>query len=104
MHSARPTGVSTGPVPGPSALLTPIDAALARLGALSDREREVFSLLAHAPSYEAVADRLGISRRTVRFHIERIRQKLGDLSYHHLCAASYLEAVRPPRSSSVAVP
>ncbi|MET8129172.1 helix-turn-helix transcriptional regulator [Streptomyces sp. NPDC005231] len=60
---------------------------------LSDREAEVFSLLAHAPSYEEVAEQLGISRRTVRFHIEKIRHKLGAQQYHQLCAASYLHSL-----------
>ncbi|MFE2290923.1 response regulator transcription factor [Streptomyces sp. NPDC059452] len=68
-------------------------AALALAGTLSAREAEVFSLLADAPSYEVMAEQLGISRRTVRFHVERIRSKLGNLQYHQLCAASYLHAL-----------
>ncbi|MFI6058736.1 LuxR C-terminal-related transcriptional regulator [Streptomyces sp. NPDC051286] len=60
---------------------------------LTNREAEVFLLLAHAPSYEELAEQLGISRRTVRFHIEKIRHKLGPLQYHQLCAASYLHSL-----------
>ncbi|MFR9676305.1 helix-turn-helix domain-containing protein [Streptomyces sp. TR06-5] len=71
----------------------PLAAALALTGELSDRESEVFSLLAHAPSYEEMAEQLGISRRTVRFHIEKIRHKIGPLHYHQLCAASYLQTL-----------
>ncbi|MEU4092627.1 helix-turn-helix transcriptional regulator [Streptomyces sp. NPDC026673] len=81
----------SGELPAP--LPSPLTAALAMTGTLSDREAEVFALLAHAPSYEEVAERLGISRRTVRFHIEKIRHKLGPLQYHQLCAASYLRSL-----------
>ena len=43
---------------------------------LSRREREVLSLLVQGASGSAVADRLGISRNTVRTHVQSILTKL----------------------------
>ncbi|WP_158791155.1 helix-turn-helix domain-containing protein [Streptomyces sp. NRRL WC-3549] len=83
LHPSRPA----------AAFPSPLAAALSRTDSLSDREAEVFSLLVSAPSYEEMAEQLGISRRTVRFHVAKIRQKLGGLQYHQLCAASYLQSV-----------
>lgn len=90
---------SSSPSEVPTVLPSPLAAALSLTHTLSDREAEVFSLLAHAPSYEEVAEHLGISRRTVRFHIEKIRHKLGITQYHQLCAASYLHALPTARDT-----
>lgn len=92
MEGMYATSASPSRTP-PAVLPSPLAAALALTDTLSDREAEVFSLLAHAPSYEEVAEQLSISRRTVRFHIEKIRHKLGALQYHQLCAASYLHSL-----------
>ena len=43
---------------------------------LSDRERELLSLLARGQHYKEIADKLGISTDTVRSHIRRIYRKL----------------------------
>jgi DNA-binding NarL/FixJ family response regulator len=43
---------------------------------LSDRERELLSLLARGKQYKEIADQLGISTDTVRSHIRRIYRKL----------------------------
>ncbi|MBI5688006.1 MAG: response regulator transcription factor [Verrucomicrobia bacterium] len=43
---------------------------------LSDRERELLSLLARGKQYKEIADKLGISTDTVRSHIRRIYRKL----------------------------
>jgi two-component system, NarL family, response regulator NreC len=46
------------------------------IGVLSAREREVFDLLVRAFTNEAIAEQLGISRRTVETHRSRILKKL----------------------------
>jgi DNA-binding NarL/FixJ family response regulator len=43
---------------------------------LTDRERELLSLLARGKQYKEIADQLGISTDTVRSHIRRIYKKL----------------------------
>ena len=43
---------------------------------LSERERELLSLLARGKQYKEIADQLGISTDTVRSHIRRIYRKL----------------------------
>jgi DNA-binding NarL/FixJ family response regulator len=44
---------------------------------LTDREREVLSLVAHGLSNKAIADRLHITERTARTHVSNILGKLG---------------------------
>ncbi len=44
---------------------------------LTAREREVLSLLAEGLSNKAIADRLGISEHTAKFHVNAILAKLG---------------------------
>jgi len=44
---------------------------------LTDREREVLSLVAHGLSNKAIADRLAITERTARTHVSNILGKLG---------------------------
>ncbi|MEU9172088.1 helix-turn-helix transcriptional regulator [Streptomyces sp. NPDC048420] len=73
----------------------PITTAMTRIGLLTGREREIFDLLGRSQSTAEIAGRLGISARTVKFHIANIRTKLGGLSLHLLCAASYLHATGP---------
>jgi DNA-binding NarL/FixJ family response regulator len=48
-----------------------------RLGALSDREMAVFSLIAAGQGTGRIAKELGISRKTVETHCEHIKHKLG---------------------------
>lgn len=45
--------------------------------ALSEREREVWSLLASGLSNRTIARRLGVSPSTVKFHTQNLFQKLG---------------------------
>ena len=52
---------------------------------LTPREREVLELLAHGLSNRQIAERLGISEHTAKFHVAAISGKLG--------AASRTEAV-----------
>ena len=46
-------------------------------GILTDREREVFSLLVTGLSTKEIAVKLRISEKTVRNHISNVMQKLG---------------------------
>jgi DNA-binding NarL/FixJ family response regulator len=61
---------------------------------LSTREREVLALLADGLATDAIADRLFISRNTVRAHVQRVITKLG--------AHSKLEAVAIARRHGLA--
>jgi two-component system response regulator DevR len=51
--------------------------ALAGVGSLTAREREIFELLAHGLSGHAIAARLVVSDETVRTHIRNGSRKLG---------------------------
>ncbi len=43
---------------------------------LSEREKEVLTLLAHGNSYDGIADHLFISKNTIKFHLKNIYIKL----------------------------
>jgi two-component system, NarL family, response regulator DegU len=62
------------------------------LDTLSARQVEVLVLLAQGLANEAIADRLFISRNTVKFHVAAIYQRLGVRN--RVQAAQALEAVR----------
>jgi two-component system nitrate/nitrite response regulator NarL len=53
----------------------PLD--LAGVEPLTPREREVLALVAQGLPNKLVADRLGVSERTAKFHVGQILQKLG---------------------------
>lgn len=53
------------------------DAALARFGRLTERERDIAVALAHGASNQELADRLFISLATVKTHVGNIMAKLG---------------------------
>jgi len=55
----------------------PNERAIAGPGALSDREREVWALLAAGLSNSVIAAQLGVSASTVKFHTQNLFQKLG---------------------------
>lgn len=46
-------------------------------GILTKREREVFELLIKTYTTKEIAEKLGISEKTVRNHISNVMQKLG---------------------------
>ncbi|WP_314249992.1 LuxR C-terminal-related transcriptional regulator [Streptomyces kutzneri] len=71
-------------------------AALAKVGRLTAREREVFLLLADGPTNGEIAGGLFISERTVRAHIVSIQTKLGLRSRLKAClaAAAYIQTTR----------
>lgn len=54
----------------------PANGSASPLRALSDRELQVFELVGRALSNQAIADKLGISVRTVDAHKTRIKEKL----------------------------
>lgn len=58
---------------------------LLRMPDLTDRELQVFNKMACGPSNEELSKGLGITVRTVKFHLENIRSKLNGLSRLHIC-------------------
>jgi DNA-binding CsgD family transcriptional regulator len=44
---------------------------------ISDREREILSLIGQFYDYGIISEKLGISRRTLHKHIEHISKKIG---------------------------
>ncbi|WP_424889592.1 response regulator transcription factor [Streptomyces sp. XH2] len=63
--------------------------ALPRVEHLTSRELEVFRLLSHGSSNQAMADALFVSERTVRAHLTSISAKLRLDSRLQLCLASH---------------
>ena len=57
---------------------------LDRIASLSDREREVFQLVAEGEMNKVVAFKLGISQRTVEAHRTRVMKKLGVRTFAQL--------------------
>ncbi|WP_187282327.1 MULTISPECIES: helix-turn-helix domain-containing protein [unclassified Streptomyces] len=82
----------------PSSLAEPLDRALSLLCNLTAREREIFSLLSNAPTFDDLAESLKITKRTVKFHVHNMRERLGGISYTQLCVVSYLHATSCCRS------
>jgi DNA-binding CsgD family transcriptional regulator len=66
-----------------SVMLSRLDELVAR-GKLTTRERAVFCYLMEGRDIEDIANALGISARTVKFHIGNVLQKLGADSRHDL--------------------
>jgi len=64
----------------------PLDEEAPDVEPLTPRERDVLALLAEGRSNKSIADALGISDQTVKFHVASITGKLG--------AANRTEAVR----------
>ncbi len=80
---AAPEAVAPDERPAPSAL----EESCARLGdkfGLTEREREVFLLLAHGRNGRYIMDNLVISRNTAKTHIKHIYSKLGVHSHQEL--------------------
>lgn len=53
---------------------------------LSDRELEIFALIGEGESVRRIAERLGVSPKTVETHRERIKSKLGLATANELVA------------------
>jgi DNA-binding NarL/FixJ family response regulator len=64
---------------------------------LSDREREVLSLLAAGERDQEIADALEISVRTVRSHLDRIREKTGRRRRPELTRLAIEEGIAWPQ-------
>ena len=69
-------------------------AVRAQFERLTDREREVMSCVVEGLTNKSVADRLGISEKTVEIHRARVMRKTGSRSLSELVRRSLL-AVQP---------
>jgi len=105
--SSRPTcSTRSGSSPGGEALLSPkatkaliarylaspepaTGAAPAELAALTEREREVLTLVAAGLSNDAIAERLYVSPLTAKTHVNRIMAKLGARDRAQLVVVAY---------------
>jgi DNA-binding NarL/FixJ family response regulator len=82
--------------PVPNALPAALDLAV-----LTDREREVLSLVAYGLSNDEIADRLCLSPLTVKSHINRAMSKLGVRDRAQLVVVAYQSGlVRPGKPTS----
>ena len=78
-----------------SALLPQAPAALDPLAALSNREKEVTTLLLEGLSYQQIARELYVTRSTINFHLSRIYAKTATSNRHDLA-----ELCAPARPTS----
>jgi DNA-binding CsgD family transcriptional regulator len=76
--------------------LTPRRAAMKDYGGLSERERQVATLIAQGKSNRAIAKTLVISVRTVEAHITRILDKLGFASRAEIAVWAAAKGFAPP--------
>ena len=68
------------------------------LGALTERERSVLSLVATGRSNKAIADELVISERTARTHVSNVLRKLQLTSRTQAALVAVREGLVPPQS------
>ncbi|MFD8207462.1 helix-turn-helix transcriptional regulator [Streptomyces sp. NPDC059695] len=78
----------------PEPLRSMMGTALSCLPTLTAREHQILAQLVMASESEDVARRLGISVRTVKFHIANLRKKLGGLSRFQLCLVGVMDLMQ----------
>ncbi|MEU6260461.1 response regulator transcription factor [Streptomyces sp. NPDC047043] len=69
-----------------------------RLAELTDRERQVFVLIAHGFTNPEIADHLTIGDATVKTHVSRLLMKLGARDRAQLVAVAYQSGLVAPGS------
>jgi DNA-binding NarL/FixJ family response regulator len=77
-------------------LPAPAAATTDSLAALTNREREVFALVARGRSNREIADALFLSEGTVKIHVSRLLGKLGLRDRVHAVILAYETGVRAP--------
>jgi DNA-binding NarL/FixJ family response regulator len=74
-------------------------AATDSLATLTNREREVFALVAQGRSNREIADSLFLSEGTVKIHVSRLLGKLGLRDRVHAVILAYESGIRVPGES-----
>ncbi|WP_052424917.1 helix-turn-helix domain-containing protein [Streptomyces fulvoviolaceus] len=85
----------------PDSLREILGTALSRLPTLTDRERQILGRLVSSEEYGELARSLGISERTVKFHVANLRNKLGGLSRLQLCQVALLDLTCLPDTAGI---
>ncbi|MFJ4870857.1 helix-turn-helix transcriptional regulator [Streptomyces sp. NPDC088757] len=75
----------------------PVIAALQYIDTLTEREQEVLSAMPGGESNADMALSLGITERTVKFHVTNLREKLGGLTRLQLHLLALLNEAAAPR-------
>jgi len=74
----------------------PLEGVPAELGALTERELEVFELIARGLSNDDIARQLVVSEATVKTHVNRLFAKLGNRTRVQLVVLAYETGVVRP--------
>lgn len=85
----------------PEPLRSTMETALSHLHTLTAREHQILAQLVVSQESDEVSRALGISVRTVKFHVSNLRRKLGGLSRFQLCLAGVFDMMDLARSSEI---